>query len=236
MAESSKKKTCFVISPIGEEGSDIRIRADQLYKYVFSPILEPLNYILSRADKLAQPGMITNQIIGKVVEVDLIVADLTGRNPNVYYELAIRHGLQKPFVHFIADDEEIPFDISGARAIKINVNDLDSVDRAKEEFRKQVTQIEKGEQPVDNPISVAFDLQKLKSSGTEENRLQLSAIRSIEAIERTLAKLNRRFDEMAGRSQLMERQLAEYANTRNFLLHTNRNRNALAKDDDDVPF
>ena len=41
-----------------------------------------------------------------------------------FYELAIRHGLQKPFIHIVEDDEKIPFDIAGVKAIQINMNDF----------------------------------------------------------------------------------------------------------------
>jgi hypothetical protein len=87
------------------------------------------------------------------------VADLTGGNPNVFYELAIRHGLKKPFIHMIEAAESIPFDNAQVRTIPIDLTDLDSVDRAKKEVQSQIESIEKGSSP-ESPISIAFDLER----------------------------------------------------------------------------
>ncbi|MEO0500830.1 MAG: hypothetical protein AAF205_09785, partial [Pseudomonadota bacterium] len=101
MPNDPQRATCFVISPIGKADSDTRKRSDKLLKYVISPVLENRGYHVERADKISEPGIITNQIVNKIVECDILVADLSELNPNVFYELAIRHGLKKPFIHII---------------------------------------------------------------------------------------------------------------------------------------
>src|SRR5688572_13315379 len=89
-------KSCFVISPIGEVGSEVRARADQILKYVIQPAVKVFGYVAIRADAMPEPGLITTQIIDRIINDDLVVADLTGKNPNVYYELALRHAIRKP--------------------------------------------------------------------------------------------------------------------------------------------
>ena len=91
MATEPEKKTCFVISPIGEPESDTRKRADKILKYVIDPSVERRGYKAVRADHISEPGMITSQVIQHIVDDDLVIADLTDRNPNVFYELALRH-------------------------------------------------------------------------------------------------------------------------------------------------
>src|SRR5690242_1093880 len=92
-------RLCFVISEIGEENSEIRRRADDVLKYVIAPAAIDCGYEDPvRADQLPDPGIITSQIIQYLVESPLVVADLTGRNPNVFYELAVRHATGKPVV------------------------------------------------------------------------------------------------------------------------------------------
>jgi hypothetical protein len=88
---SKKEKKCFVISPIGDENSDTRKRSDQIFTYVIEKAVSGFGYTLLRADKISRPGIITSQIIEHILEDELV--DLTGRNPNVFYELALRHGL-----------------------------------------------------------------------------------------------------------------------------------------------
>ena len=62
-ATSASKKDCFVICPIGADGSEIRRRSDQLLDYVIRPVVEKLGYKAIRADEIAKPGSITPQII-----------------------------------------------------------------------------------------------------------------------------------------------------------------------------
>lgn len=90
------EKSCFVISPIGEPDSDTRKRADQILKHVVKPAVAECGYTAVRADEIDKPGIITSQVIQRVVTDPLVIADLTERNPNVFYELAIRHALRKP--------------------------------------------------------------------------------------------------------------------------------------------
>src|SRR3954453_18320013 len=100
----NKSKTCFVISPIGAADSPQRKRADIVLKHIFKHALEPLGYAVVRADEISQPGSITLQVLERVLESDLVIADLTDHNPNVFYELAVRHASQKPVIHVIAAD------------------------------------------------------------------------------------------------------------------------------------
>lgn len=90
-SKQKEKKVCFVIAPIGEEESETRKRSDQVLKHIITAPVEGLGYEVIRADKISEPGIITSQIIEYIVDADLVVADLTERNPNVFYELALRH-------------------------------------------------------------------------------------------------------------------------------------------------
>lgn len=136
------KKECFVISPIGESGSEIRRRADQVLRHVILPSVKECGFDESeviRADTISNPGAITHQIISSIINSDLVIADLTGNNPNVYYELAIRHVLRKPYVQICDINTPLPFDVKNQRTIMFDYKDLDSVSEAKyllEEYAK----------------------------------------------------------------------------------------------------
>ena len=92
------KKRCFVISPIGERGSPTRIRSDKVLNQIIRPAVKECGYKVFRADEIDQPGLITSQVVRHIIEDSLIVADLTERNANVFYELGICHALGKPLV------------------------------------------------------------------------------------------------------------------------------------------
>lgn len=97
------KKTCFVVGPIGEPDSEIRKRADDLLNYIIKEVLgegTSFDMLVDRSDEMQKPGLIPQQIIERVVHADLVVADLADlENPNVMYELALRHVSREPVVH-----------------------------------------------------------------------------------------------------------------------------------------
>ena len=159
------KKNCFIIAPIGDEGSEERHRSDNILKYVISPALEKCDYKAIRADKISNPGIITSQIIEHLIDDSLVIADLTGQNPNVYYELAIRHFTNKPFIQIIEYDENIPFDIAGLRTINFDYRDLESVDKCKTEIINQIHSIEEKPNQVETPVSFAINQKYLRQSG-----------------------------------------------------------------------
>lgn len=159
------EKSCFVIAPIGEMDSHVRRRSDQLLRHLIRPVVEPLGYTVHRADELHDEGLITNHVIERVIESDLVIADLAGRNPNVFYELAVRHAARNPVVHLNEHGEDIPFDVANMRAIAYSLTDLDLVDQAREELKRKVEAIEQASATAPNPITAAVDLQALRASG-----------------------------------------------------------------------
>ena len=166
MAEQQNESvpTCFVICPIGEEDSPVRRRADQVLKYIIEPVVERFGFAVQRADRLPRAGMITNQVIQAVADSELVIADLTDRNPNVFYELAIRHGLQKPLVQIIDVGQQLPFDVAGMRTIFFDVRDLDSVNAATAALGEAVRELIDDPRPVDKPVSVARDMKEVWAS------------------------------------------------------------------------
>lgn len=129
---------CFVISPIGEEGSEIRKRADQVYKYIISPVCEECGFEAIRVDKVNQSDSITQTIIDYIKESELVVADITGHNPNAFYEMGYRASIGKPMIHLKEKSEKIPFDIAGIRAFDYELSDLDSVAEVKARLTKTI--------------------------------------------------------------------------------------------------
>ena len=176
---------CFVIAPIEEPGSDVRIRSDQILKHLIRPAMERCGYATTlRADEIEAGGMITSQVLQHVTEDALVVADLTGGNPNVFYELALRHAIRKPFVQIAEKGERIPFDVHGQRTIIFDHRDLDSVDAAKKAIVEQVKSLEEKDADIETPISMSLDLQNLGQSTNPVQRSfadilsELSSIRT----------------------------------------------------------
>jgi hypothetical protein len=91
-------------------------------------------------------------------------ADLSDGNPNVYYELAIRHYLAKPIVHIIAAGQEAPFDVNQMRYVAFNITDPDSIEAAQRELLAHVDALEKGEKII-TPIQLAHILAEPAQGG-----------------------------------------------------------------------
>lgn len=132
-------KKCFVISPIGDEGSDVRKRADQVFKYVISPVCEACEFEAVRVDKVNQADVITQTIIDYLRDSELVIADITGHNPNAFYEMGYRAAIKRPMIHIKEKNEKIPFDIAGVRTFDYDLCDLDSVEEVKNRLIKTIS-------------------------------------------------------------------------------------------------
>ena len=108
-----------MITPLGVDGSPERKRADRIYKYIITPPLEENGLEPYRSDLDPTPGQITAQMIRVLVESPVVIADLTGSNPNVYYELGIAHSFDRPCVVLCDRAESLAFDTKNERIIAL---------------------------------------------------------------------------------------------------------------------
>lgn len=143
-------KKCFVVSPIGQEGSEVRKRADQVFKYIISPVCEEAGFEAIRVDKVNQADSITQTIIDYLVNSELVIADITGHNPNAFYEMGYRASTGRPMIHLKERNENIPFDIAGIRAFDYDLSDLDSVEEIKSRLIKTIGALSFDEQSYQN--------------------------------------------------------------------------------------
>jgi len=176
----SEKKTAFIICPIGEEKSETRIRSDQILKYLIEPVVSEFGYTACRSDMVAELGIITSRVIEHIVDDYLVIADITDYNANVFYELALRHALRKPYVQLMQEGQKPPFDVAQTRIIFVNYQNLESVEKAKEQLKKQIQLLESNPK-VDSPISIAMDVKSLKESEKPLDRI-LAEIKDLVSI------------------------------------------------------
>ncbi|NOH04198.1 MAG: hypothetical protein HND47_20605 [Chloroflexi bacterium] len=135
------EKTCFLICPIGDEGSDIRKAADDLMDLIVIPALEKFDFEVVRADKIPRPSLITSDIIQLVQNAELCIIDLTGSNPNVFYECGRRHETGKPFIQLINKGERLPFDVSGIRTIPYDLSSVRTAHATIKEIQTYVSEL-----------------------------------------------------------------------------------------------
>lgn len=156
---------CFYVTPIGEENSQERKHSDLFLGSIVEPALESLNLKVVRADQIGKPGTITKQIIEYLSKAKLVIADLSFNNPNVFYELAIRHAFRLPTVQIVRKGDKIPFDVSHSRTIVIDTTDIYSLipklDSYKAEIANQVREALNDPDSVDNPLTMVYPNIKL---------------------------------------------------------------------------
>lgn len=119
------EKTCFVIMAIGDQvtdagpvgSSELKSKYDDLIKEAIIKARPRLD--VARADEISLPGTITTDIITRIMHSDYVVADVTYPNPNVFYELGLRHACRTGTV-IIKDREgpRVPFDIAHLRYVE----------------------------------------------------------------------------------------------------------------------
>lgn len=138
-----EKKIAF-ICPLGEEGSAIRKRSDDIMDNIIKPLAKELNYGTDRADRL-YGTLIMDDIITMLKEADIVIADLTGLNPNVFYELGLRQATKGKCINIIDAKENLPFDNGYIRAIKYKYNDSNSYEasnRLREDLRQRILRLQ----------------------------------------------------------------------------------------------
>ena len=107
--------TVFVIMPFDEE-------FDAVYCSFMKPVLEQIGFKVDRADDIESHQNILKDILNGIFRADLIVADLTGSNPNVFYELGLAHAFRKPVILATQSIEDVPFDLRSYRLLEYSTH------------------------------------------------------------------------------------------------------------------
>lgn len=174
MSEDKKwavERTCFIITPIGEQGTGIYRHINGVIENVIWPVLKEKNFTdIKAAHHINDPGSINNQVVNRIVNDDLVIANLTNNNPNVMYELSLRHVLAKPVIHICEFGTVLPFDIRGDRTI-FYYNDMFGVGELKNDLNKVLNELDFNNIYKDNPVYNA--VQHLPYT-SEEHLLALS--------------------------------------------------------------
>jgi hypothetical protein len=188
-------KTALIITPIGAPNSAIRRSTDGLLHSVLKPLLAQCGLTAVAAHEIDDAGSISSQVIRHLLEDDLVIANLTGLNPNVMYELAVRHAARRAVIIVAEAGTILPFDIADERAIFF-VNDLAGVEEVKPALERAVRSA-LDEQHPDNPlyrVIAANVFQDADATGGEHRFI----VDALERINDRLAALNRATATVAG--------------------------------------
>jgi hypothetical protein len=189
MTDKARKK-CFVVSPIGGEGTAERRHADMLLHGVILPVLED-KFDVRRADGFSSPDIITARIIDCIVNWDLVVADLSFSNPNVFYEVGLRHMVAKPIIHMAAADTKLPFDTAAQRTIFFDPYDWHSQEKARQALAAAAKDVGEPEYTVSNPVTHALGVISARADADPQSKLVASLEERLARMESTLRTATR---------------------------------------------
>jgi len=164
------KKSVFVLMPFSEDLSDV-------YEFLIKETFEQAGYEVRRADDIRSQNNILADIIEGITSSDLIVADLTDSNPNVYYELGVAHALNKNVVLLTQELEELPFDLRSYRVVTYKTH-FSRMSQAKEELASIGRDAYKGDISFGNPVKdfslthpgTTVTVQESRSSNIAQNK------------------------------------------------------------------
>lgn len=151
-------KTCFIITPIGDDQSEIRREIDGINHIAIEPVLKDFGFKMVVSHLIFDSSSIKDEIIKHVYESDLVIANLTNLNPNVMYEVALRHSAGKSIIHIIRNDQKLPFDLQDHRTFSYT-NDIKGVSELQDKLRKSIELAVDPKSKISNPIYNA--LQKI---------------------------------------------------------------------------
>src|SRR5262249_50184953 len=144
--------------------------ADGLIRVVIRPVLADMGFKVEAGHEIPNPGSINIQVIERLLSCDLVVANLTELNPNVMYELAVRHAKRLPVVTVADVLTKLPFDIVDERTI-FYTNDIHGVFDMTDKFRNAVLAAMEEKEP-DNPVYRAATSQVMREVAGTDNVLK----------------------------------------------------------------
>jgi hypothetical protein len=150
-------KEAFVVMPFSTTATCSEKKWTETFDYIFKPALEGAGYSCERAKPAT--GMLLESIIAKLRNSRVVLADVTDRNPNVFYELGVRHALRKGTV-IVSRDSEIPSDLGGHWYIRYGTSPAEVQD-FKDEIKRIVADIEATPDKNDNAVATYLEREGL---------------------------------------------------------------------------
>jgi len=135
----------FVLMPFDQE-------FDAVFNKLVKPALKKAGYNVNRADSILNQQNILKDIVRGIAEADLVVADITSLNANVFYELGISHTMEKQTVLLAQSSEDIPFDLSSYRVIIYSTN-FDEAPQLSQKLKEIGEKAKSGKLGFGNPVT-----------------------------------------------------------------------------------
>lgn len=175
----NNKKKCFVIMPFSKTQSCTEQKWTEIFEYIIKPAVEEsgLGYDCERS--VAERENIIKGILEALNSANVVIADLTDNNPNVFYELGVRHTLANRTILIAQGEKHIPFDL-GQYPVAFYSESPAKIVEFKSEIKKKLEDIEKNPERSDNPVADFLRKRNIEllSSEKKVNLAKLTALLS----------------------------------------------------------
>jgi hypothetical protein len=174
--------------PIGAEGSDIRKNSNEVYNYLIIPGVSQAKrmYKCIRADEVQKPNNIVKDIARKLKTAEVVIADLTGQNPNVFYELGVRHALGGKTIILSQSLNDVPFDLRSIRTIIYDTKTPSGNDATKKQIAKFLQELDDEPGESDNPVTETIGKIPERISDSQPAGLGDSVAHELEQLRRVI--------------------------------------------------
>jgi hypothetical protein len=151
-SQVSPSDSCFVMQPFAPPLGDY-------YEKIYKPAIEKAGLKAFRADAdIFGTGKIIDQVWRGISAAKVLIAELTTRNPNVFYELGLAHALKKPVILISADEKDVPFDLQHIRVVYYDKSDPFWGEKLLDKVAEKIASA------VENPEEAVFDSSQLVGS------------------------------------------------------------------------
>ncbi len=135
----------------------MRRRSNWILRNLVRPVCDQCGYSVVRADEIRESGLITREVVRRLMTEDLVIADITGWNPNVLYELGIRHATGLHAIPLLEESESLPFNLRDLRTINVKSYDRRFLPGCRAILKRFVTTCSKRRED-ENPVTAALEL------------------------------------------------------------------------------
>lgn len=183
--EKPEKPTCFVIMPISDAHGYDQGHFGRVYEHILKPAISQAGYCAVRADDANKTDYIVVGIVQRIINSDMVLCDLSAKNPNVMYELGLRHAFDKPVALVKDKNTDKVFDIQGLRYTEYDSSlRVDSVHKDVDRIAKAIQETAASDP---NDINSVIRLAGIKPAEipvgraiSPDTQILLSAIASLE--------------------------------------------------------
>ncbi len=209
-----RKKLCFIIMPFKDDLKDV-------YHKAIKPACLETGFRALRVDELKGPFNIHRKIIQNIFLSEIMIADLTGWNPNVFYEMGVAHAIENKTIMISNEGENLPFDVNAFNCILYR-QDKNGLEKLKTQLIDSINHFDAWRQEPSNPVQDfkphdAFvpqgELDQLQTELREKNSLikQLKSrlLKQEKQIKNSVAK--EIFRKLEGENKTLQTQLKKAA-------------------------